>query len=474
MSADAAAGNALTQGIGVATGLQSSFNWRDVAAAAVAAPAAAAAGGYVSGQLSDFGPMVSGFGGHFASTFTGSVVEGAFNGHLNVGQALEDAFANAVGNAIVDEMQQVHVDNRTREIMEQAGIAYDTVDHRKSVEFTRNLVQQGVTDADALTILENPNIRSGLADNDAAVGGGISDNEASRRAAHYVDQYQASLNPPPDTATPDGQPETIVVEGYRTGPSGSTIAGDVFSGGAKLVEGLTELQVEHPILANVAFTAGKTLLTGGPIKTIVTKLVENTLDGVVGGLRDMLANKATEVTTSFITDLAERNDLKLDLSVAGAQVEIGPDGFGQASGQVAGGAVTTILDGGLSQITQRGANIRRIAEEHEVGEYGVLRAGDEVGDGLQNHHVPQKAIARDTVPGYPQDALAETGPAIRLTDADHGRINALQRANRAARQAMTPEQLLNDDVRMLRSIGVPEDRIAQLVQMSREKYGIGN
>ena len=100
-----------------------------------------------------------------------------------------------------------------------------------------------------------------------------------------------------------------------------------------------------------------------------------------------------------------------------------------------------------------------------------MKSRDLVGDGLENHHAPQKALARNTVPGYPQDALSRSGPAIRLTKAEHDAISSMQKANEAARRAMTPNQLMADDVRMLRTLKVPNAQIQKLIDMYRTKYG---
>ena len=107
----------------------------------------------------------------------------------------------------------------------------------------------------------------------------------------------------------------------------------------------------------------------------------------------------------------------------------------------------------------------------EVDEFGRLRSGDVVGDQLENHHVPQKAIAKNSVVDYPKDKDAVTAPAIRLSEEDHLLITKLQKANQAQRSKMTARELLADDARMLRSIGVENAKIAQIIEMNKAKYG---
>ncbi|MFJ1492461.1 RHS repeat domain-containing protein [Capnocytophaga canis] len=110
---------------------------------------------------------------------------------------------------------------------------------------------------------------------------------------------------------------------------------------------------------------------------------------------------------------------------------------------------------------------------YEVDTYENLRAMDIVGDKLSNHHVPQKALAKMQVIGYPQTVFAEDAPAIRLPDAEHSIITKLQSKNKAVRSQMSAEQLLQDDIDMLRKYtNAPESSIEKLKEMNKEKYGI--
>ncbi|MFV0675564.1 Ig-like domain repeat protein [Variovorax sp. tm] len=98
--ATAAVGNALTQGIAVATGLQDKFSWKSVAASAVSAGISQglnAAMDYRPGQLGvqfDLGKsLISGLGGSLVA----QVVRG---GRVNAATLASDAFGNALGDSI--------------------------------------------------------------------------------------------------------------------------------------------------------------------------------------------------------------------------------------------------------------------------------------------------------------------------------------------------------------------------------------
>jgi hypothetical protein len=107
---NAAAGNAITQGVAVATGLQDKFNWRSVAASAIAAPAAQ----YIGGQLS--GPLAKSLDlGAFGSKVTDGMVRGVVGqgvrmlvtrqGKMDYASIAADAFGNAIGESLASQSE---------------------------------------------------------------------------------------------------------------------------------------------------------------------------------------------------------------------------------------------------------------------------------------------------------------------------------------------------------------------------------
>jgi YD repeat-containing protein len=99
----AAVGNALTQGIGVATGLQNKFDWRGVVAAGAGAGVGQAVGGAL-GELNafkDFGAFGQGLAIRTVSSFAGGIVAAAMRGgRVSAMQVAVDAFGNALGDSI--------------------------------------------------------------------------------------------------------------------------------------------------------------------------------------------------------------------------------------------------------------------------------------------------------------------------------------------------------------------------------------
>jgi LysM repeat protein len=114
--------NALSQGIGYATGLQDSFSWRAVAASAITAGVTKGVGDYLGGganwqnnaNLSDFSKFAIDAGSRFVG---GTVAQAVTNkgGRVNFGQVAADAFGNALGNSIVGQI------NRASQQEQRAG-----------------------------------------------------------------------------------------------------------------------------------------------------------------------------------------------------------------------------------------------------------------------------------------------------------------------------------------------------------------
>ena len=105
----AALGNALSQGIAVATGLQKQFSWTSVAASAVGAGVTHTIAGSLPASVSDSArAMIARVGGGVIS----SAIRGG--GSRNIAYGIADAFGNALGDSIVANMSSPSAaDNRS-------------------------------------------------------------------------------------------------------------------------------------------------------------------------------------------------------------------------------------------------------------------------------------------------------------------------------------------------------------------------
>lgn len=102
MAFDAALSRTLTQGLGVLTGLQEKFSWREVAIAAVSAPIASYVGGKVAGGA--IAGSAQRFLGDFTSNLSSAAVRVAMGGKVDTASVIVDAFGNALANSIVDRI----------------------------------------------------------------------------------------------------------------------------------------------------------------------------------------------------------------------------------------------------------------------------------------------------------------------------------------------------------------------------------
>lgn len=98
VAGQAAVGSALTQGMGVITGLQDKFSWQSVAASAVGAGVGQAVGGAFQNAFGSFGGMLA---TGLAAGMAAAVMRG---GRVRVQQVAVDAFGHALGDAIVGMM----------------------------------------------------------------------------------------------------------------------------------------------------------------------------------------------------------------------------------------------------------------------------------------------------------------------------------------------------------------------------------
>ncbi|MCZ8384134.1 LysM peptidoglycan-binding domain-containing protein [Achromobacter xylosoxidans] len=113
MALRATVSSTMSQGIAMATGLQSKFSWTNVAAAGIGAGVGSAVGAQVFPNASDFSERLArGFVAGAAGGVAASVLSG---GKANYLQIATDAFGNALGNSIVAEA----TDRATRHLTEE-------------------------------------------------------------------------------------------------------------------------------------------------------------------------------------------------------------------------------------------------------------------------------------------------------------------------------------------------------------------
>ena len=104
--------------------------------------------------------------------------------------------------------------------------------------------------------------------------------------------------------------------------------------------------------------------------------------------------------------------------------------------------------------------------KYAVGAYDTLREGAEVG--LDAHHVGQKALMKQFIPGY--DPL--TAPAILLPKLGHTIAGVEGIVSRSMRGFDSVRQVIARDIRELRRVypDIPNSRLEALIRMNKEMY----
>ncbi|RQQ00438.1 LysM peptidoglycan-binding domain-containing protein [Burkholderia stagnalis] len=129
-AAQGAVRSVVTQGIGVVTGLQDRFDWKGVAASAIAAGVGFEAGRAISSSVSGMDPtmgrFITGAGSGLAAGAASTLVRG---GSLSrdFGAIAADAVASTVGNMVASNVQAASVDSTTRRVQETIAAVSDQV-----------------------------------------------------------------------------------------------------------------------------------------------------------------------------------------------------------------------------------------------------------------------------------------------------------------------------------------------------------
>uniref|UniRef100_UPI001427D9E5 hypothetical protein n=1 Tax=Paracidovorax oryzae TaxID=862720 RepID=UPI001427D9E5 len=171
--------NLITQGVGVATGLQSHFDWRGVAASA----AGAAAGAAVGSALKDV-TWLSGLGetgaalarGTLSSMAAGVTAAVARGGRVSIQQVAVDAFGNALGESLAAAMQPKLVAQGLR-LGGGLGLAYGGQRAESTGSFP-NYSSQPMVVEDGVTSIDPQQLR--IAANSSQTSASFADDHAQR------------------------------------------------------------------------------------------------------------------------------------------------------------------------------------------------------------------------------------------------------------------------------------------------------
>lgn len=126
-------------------------------------------------------------------------------------------------------------------------------------------------------------------------------------------------------------------------------------------------------------------------------------------------------------------------------------GYGATAAKIGGRAVGGIVSNGTGKYT--------------VGAYNEIKS---TVPGLDAHHVGQKALMKDMIPGYDP----ATAPSILVPKVGHTIKGPNGIVSRSTEGLTTPRDVLARDVRELRRVypDVPNPQLQQLIQMNKDAY----
>ncbi|WP_448661573.1 GH-E family nuclease [Sphingomonas sp. CJ20] len=339
-AARGAAGSAITQGIGVATGLQDKFSWAGVAAAGVGAAVGYQAGKWMGvepiSQNNSVGNYLVNFAQGAASTIANAATRSAIEG-TSFGDAVVAALPDVIAQTIGDILFNGVTSNK-----EQARIQYAETQTAAFAE------QYGITDKEQLAQVRQAYLDApGISEDYARPQGRhetIGEYEARRQAAltrldgnkrvlatvagralGYNDdqireairaggrgydpqKYDAETNPTPAPAEPSGNvlPEVIVIghrletlptDGTREGAalgvvavdSAVSIVGDKAQRIGQVIESRPWLRIGITVAGYAADAA--TLYFGGPAKFFIGQAIGHAQSGGVQIVSDAVGNR---------------------------------------------------------------------------------------------------------------------------------------------------------------------------------------
>jgi hypothetical protein len=284
-AARGAASSIVTQGIGVATGLQDSFSWTSVAVGGVVGGVSAGLGkamgiDYASRTIESYAKQaVAGLGGAMAGASVRSAITGTSFGD-NIMAVLPDVIGSTIGNMVAYGVQskaqerdvRVAAVGRTADkLVERLGDTAVVEDFRKA----------------AVNAAKNPDSPEARAGMNAAARNMLEANKSDPEVAAFLSHLEAKRG---QSTRAEGGPDAITVTGSRDYLFGSTIdnAGIwVGQTSNELAKGLGQYVQDNPGIGIALTIADAAFAVAAPAKFVGGAL----LDEFKGEASGYIANK---------------------------------------------------------------------------------------------------------------------------------------------------------------------------------------
>jgi LysM domain len=305
--------NALTQGIGMAVGVQRRFDFAGVAAAGIGAGIGGVASGQIGGAFSGLGKTLGGIATQITTGTASAIANAATRTALGDGQfgdnlraAIPDVIGQAIAGAIGGKIEDARVAAKVDSVVRGASISGEAGDTQQTRIYIEGVIRAGGLVESAIEIMNRPDMRGALGTLDGVLAGGISEDVAAERALSLVLKSGAD----------GGVAPFITVFGQTDGPSGEAILTSTISGGVQLLDAFASLHAENKALAEIAlFGVGVTM--GGPTKTIFKR--------IAGKAGEKLVDKASEsfgnVVGGVVLNVATKHKWAMTFGVGGVFVQ---------------------------------------------------------------------------------------------------------------------------------------------------------
>jgi Contact-dependent growth inhibition CdiA C-terminal domain len=467
-----AASSALTQGISVATGLQKSFSWREVALAAVSAPVTQSASEQAV-RLTGVPDRVGELVGNVAGSLGGSAVR-AITGEKVTSRSLLQDLGSAVGGVgaglVRDAFSNARLERRVDSLVQGAGVD----GNRGDTQFTRIAVKailaSGGTNEQVSELLGRDDFRGALGRLDLVTIGGRSVGAAAELALQFAGSPPSETSPVESEIFSDGQliPSLTVTGRYSKGES---VIGNTIGGGVELLDAFGRLYTENETLATIGFI-GVSAVLGGPTKTILKRIAGETGENLV----ERGAEAFGSLVGRAVTSIATRHKFTIAFTIAGYSGEADANVLGAAAAEVAGAGVEVVA-AGIGQVVDRAKDLPRKLKEarrkpdfipsrtRPTGELGGKPLGTRTpnsrnarSDGKRDIELENEAVEAAARNGY----LTVQNPV--LTDE--------QRLTQGIRSTKNPDALIEGkifDVKAPKSASGAETQIADKVREQQSR-----
>lgn len=475
----------VSQGVEVATGLQSHFDWRGVAATAIASGVSAGVSDSIGrsqygdvewekinqGSLAarstrfsdDLGQTLArGIGSGLAGGVASALVRGGSLQNKLPG-ILQDVVASTIGNAVVDQMASASLSksgfDRRQEMVNDPNWAGNTVFKNGASFVQASAIQNdaqlaaavsisrgiGSYEADNGVVFENLGIKEQAAVLNQVVGenGRLTSNLGIAR-----DNVGSDLN----VNTLDYGMQRIVIEGKRSGETSFvTVAADVLNTVHGGISSAVELIGEGPA---TALMWGLQASVGGIPKTLVSIAADHVFGSLKASAADqvsnLIADKAFNVNAAEGQQRDNINTVSNVLGSFGVDLAIG------SAGSLIGG-----IGNGQAVLNAVGKY-----QKYSVGSYNEIKR---TVPGMDAHHVGQQAALKRMIPEYD----SAKAPAILIPAQGHTeRLPGVGVVSRSTQGLETPRDVVARDIRELRRVypDIPNKTLQDLINQNKNLY----